>query len=76
MLCHECQKENEESIVTRGVTLSTLIHVSVHFDRKGGEHYHDPNTYTTDYTCSRGHSWKAATKMPRLCCVEEGSTHE
>jgi len=57
MICPECQKEGKKSIVFIGVSSTTLLAVTPYYDEEGRFHFDDPNTTTTQYTCSNGHVW-------------------
>lgn len=57
ILCPVCQEKEMKSIVYVGMTLGTLLHCQPYYDEEGNYHYEDPNTYTTSYSCSKGHEW-------------------
>lgn len=57
MKCSECVKEGKKSIVNVGGTTVTAMATQHYFDEDGKEHVHNPNTYSTTYFCSNGHTW-------------------
>ncbi len=57
MICPTCKKEGEKSNVFYENSTSTLLGYSPHWDYKGNYHNHDPNTTTSHYRCSNGHTW-------------------
>ena len=57
MKCPECVRDGERSIVTIGPGYSTLAYAAPFYDEEGRHHHHDPNVHTSEYSCSRGHSW-------------------
>lgn len=56
--CSQCKREGLKSIVYVGMTTCTLIGFTPYYDEDGVYHYEDPNTCTTEYQCSNGHSWE------------------
>ena len=56
MICAECQKAGERSVV-RFRAVQTALPVDSYFDEDGKLHNHNPNSMTTFFTCSRGHTW-------------------
>lgn len=65
--CPKCEELGRDSVVVEGLTESTLIAWSPHW-AKGKVHHHDPNTYTTEYTCCCGHQWSKIYKKPCPAC--------
>lgn len=57
MICPVCKSEGLKSTVSPGATFGTCMGYSHgHYDEAGQWVAHrDPNLYTTDYSCSRGH---------------------
>lgn len=55
--CPLCLKAGGESRVYAGASTSTLMYSPPYYDEKGVFHQNDPNTHTTEYTCSKGHSF-------------------
>jgi hypothetical protein len=55
--CPECIKEGKKSKVYIGCTTSTLIAPVQYYDEDGNYHSSNPNTMTTQYSCSNGHHW-------------------
>lgn len=72
MKCPTCIAEGKTSTVTRGARRSTLM-ASVEFWDENGMHHprHNPNTVTTDYRCSNGHSWSEKDKEMTTRLAEE-----
>lgn len=62
MICPECKSEGKTSKVFVGLTSKTLVGFPSFYDEKGVFHSHDPNTITTDYRCSNGHTWVESSK--------------
>lgn len=60
--CPQCVKEGLKSIVYVGASSRTLMCIQEWYDEYGNYHYYDPNTTTTNYTCSNGHSWSMKSK--------------
>jgi hypothetical protein len=58
MICEECKKENQKSIIEVGLTATTAMYCAPFYDEEGVLHQHDRNVRTTEYSCSRGHRWK------------------
>lgn len=55
VLCPECEKTGEKSIVyTHGIS-STLMGWKPYYDQNGDYHDHDPNKKSEHFTCSKGH---------------------
>lgn len=62
MKCPECIKEGKKSIVTEGASSMTLVQAMTVWDENGNlMPTHDPNTTTTQYSCSNGHNWSEKT---------------
>jgi hypothetical protein len=70
VICQECKKEGKKSRVYVGGGMTTLMGVSSFYDEEGRYHMHDPNTTTTDFSCSNGHRWTESRRNP--CWCEEG----
>lgn len=60
VICRECEAEGEKSCVVLVATTMTLMGSLPYYDEDGRLHEDDPNTYTTAYTCSRGHQWSVS----------------
>lgn len=67
MKCPECVKNGERSQVNVGTESTTLMYYQPYYDEEGVYHYHDMNTVTQTYSCSRGHSWATAIKNRCPC---------
>jgi len=58
MKCIQCIKEGKKSKVFIGTTTSTLVYAQPYYDEDGNfVQPPDPNTHTTEYSCSNGHKW-------------------
>ncbi len=57
MFCLECQKEGKKSKLYIGTSLVTCMGFTPYYDEDGVYQHNDPNTTTTDYSCSNGHAW-------------------
>lgn len=57
MKCPECVDAGLESKVWVGMTTSTCLAAVPFYDEAGEYHFDDPNTHTTSYRCSNGHSF-------------------
>ena len=58
MKCPECVKSGLRSRVYIGLSSTTLLNWTPFYDEDGQlRNVRNPNTTTTDYTCSQGHSW-------------------
>jgi hypothetical protein len=58
MMCHYCVAEGEKSVLyapTSGI--STAMGWSPYYDEEGKYHFHDMNSLTAEYHCSRGHRY-------------------
>lgn len=62
MICPECKAEGQKSTVTSEGMMTTLIHVSPFWDEDGEYHYHDTNTVSEGFRCSKGHYWREVRK--------------
>ncbi len=62
MKCPQCVQNNEHSNVYPGAAMTTLLAYTKYYDDDGTYHDHDPNTISTQYDCSRGHSWMEKSK--------------
>jgi len=60
MKCPVCELENKKSILRIGPTMGTLVCFQSYYDEDGNYHNIDPNTYTTEYTCSNNHSFRVS----------------
>ena len=67
MICPECIKAGLKSMVYVGGSSSTLMMYDHYFDEDGKEHFHNPNTTTTSYSCSQGHKWVEGTLSKCWC---------
>jgi hypothetical protein len=70
----ECVNDEKRSTVTVGPTDSTLMHAAPYYDEEGQYHLHDPNTLTTTYRCSRGHTWITRGMVPCPTCGDKWHT--
>ena len=61
MKCLQCTSDGHRSTVEVGMSVVTTMGVHAYYDEDGHYHYDDPNTATTEYTCSRGHRWTETT---------------
>ena len=64
MKCPFCVEENKNSCVYPGVSTSTLLAwTPYHYDENGEVVWSEnPNTITTQYRCSNGHTWTVEVK--------------
>lgn len=69
MKCPECVKNNQKSIMSVGTSMTTLMYSAPFYDEEGRYHSHNPNTTTTEYSCSNGHRWRESVK-PKCWCQE------
>jgi hypothetical protein len=69
MVCPTCADKGLKSCVTERGSESTLAYSEPFWDEEGRYHNHDPNTVTTHYECSNGHSWTVATRSKCWCGV-------
>ena len=60
VFCPVCQEKGLKSRVYVGLTLGTLMYCQPYYDEEGNYHHEDPNTYTTSYSCSKGHEWSVS----------------
>ena len=72
MKCERCVKEGKRSTVRVEDYTRTLLAVDSYYDEDGFGHSHDPNTSTTTYRCSNGHTWKKDASLHLVCigCAE------
>lgn len=56
--CPVCVKKGYRTQVNVGASSTTLLAGMPYFDENGKFVYNDPNTTTTDYNCSSGHTFK------------------
>jgi hypothetical protein len=68
LLCKECQAQGHKSVVYEGHSYTTLAGFQVFYDQDGFRHEHDPNSTTTNYTCSNGHAWSTKTYSKCQTC--------
>ena len=62
MRCPECETSGTKSkVFPQGGTV-TLLGFEPFYDEDGNYHRHDPNTITSGYRCSEGHSWTSRRK--------------
>lgn len=59
-ICPVCEKEGKKSEVYSGAATATLLAPSRYYDENGKYHVEDPNTYTINYSCSRGHQFSVS----------------
>lgn len=57
MRCPECVEAGLRSKVYVGSSATTLMSVLTYYDEEGRLVVDDPNTTTTQYSCSNGHRW-------------------
>ena len=69
MKCPECVKNNQKSTMSVGASMTTLMYSAPFYDEEGRYHSHNPNTTTTEYSCSNGHRWSESVK-PKCWCQE------
>lgn len=55
MICPHCRAENQRSVVEVVRSTSGTEPKQHFFDEDGQEHFHNPNVYVTEFTCSNGH---------------------
>lgn len=67
VVCAACREEGLTSRVNVGLAYATLLGYVAFHDESGRHHTHDPNVTTTDYTCTRGHTWSTKTRRPCWC---------
>jgi len=67
--CALCVEQSRRSIVDVGPTTSTLMGHRPYYDENGAYHSHDSNIHTTEYWCSRGHSWAVSGLLKCPSCV-------
>jgi hypothetical protein len=72
MKCPVCESKGERSQVDHLGTFSTLMDGRAYYDEDGVYHYDDPNTYTTQFRCSRGHRFSEE-RSPRGLTVSVGT---
>ncbi len=56
--CEVCEKESKKYSVTSSGSMSTSLATREWWDKDGNYHFDNPNTITTSYKCSNGHSWE------------------
>lgn len=57
LFCPICVKESNKSTVFIGLSMTTLMCTQEYYDEDGKYHFHNPNTITTEYSCSNGHKF-------------------
>lgn len=63
VFCPQCQEVKQTSHVYVGAQMSTALHAPDYYDEQGVWHPGgNPNTITTRYTCSNGHTWEEKRK--------------
>lgn len=73
MKCQKCVEQGLESKVYVGTTMTTLAYSAPFYDENGRYHYHNPNTTTTEYRCSNGHSFTETMTPVCWCQIEDDS---
>lgn len=71
MKCPVCQTEGLRSFVYPGMSSGTLMNIHLYYDEDGNEVVEDPNTYTTQYKCSEGHSFREERRREKTVIVVE-----
>ena len=56
MRCKECEKQGLKSKVYPGTSWCTCLAWQPYYDEDGKYHNKNPNTTTTTYRCSNGHT--------------------
>lgn len=69
MKCPTCKDLGVKSRVYPGMSYATCMGWQPYYDEDGQYHSHDPNTTTTDYTCSNGHEWTNSQVPPCPSCL-------
>jgi hypothetical protein len=69
MICEKCRGEGQRSTVEIGPSFTTAAMGRTFYDEEGAHHRHDPNTTTTEYSCSRGHKWQERTRSACPSCA-------
>lgn len=62
MKCPKCEELGLMSTVRVGASITTCAAASSWYDEEGNYHYYDPNSTTTNYSCSQGHAWSVTRK--------------
>ena len=58
MKCPKCIEEGKRSVVTQGLSSTTLMYIPIQYDEDGKRMQSSiQNTSTTEYSCSNGHRW-------------------
>lgn len=68
MKCPECVASDQKSTVRVGMSYSTCMGTQTYYDEDGKYHFHDPNSTSTNYSCSNGHSWSEVAKAKCPSC--------
>lgn len=64
MICEECKKSEQKSIVYPGVCQRTLNYCPPYYSEDGKYHVHDSNRIVQEFTCSNGHHWSIRLSYP------------
>lgn len=68
LVCSTCAAGGERSVVhDPGGGWATAMIVHEYYDEDGRHHYHDPNTMSVTYSCSRGHRWTEGVRTACWC---------
>ncbi len=67
IICETCQEQGLKSTVQSSYSMSTCLGYHDFYDEDGNQHCHDPNTTTTDFTCSNGHKFTKKSKRSCWC---------
>lgn len=73
-ICPDCREGGLTSRVTVGPSTVTCMAGQQFYDEQGRFHDHDPNTMTTQYSCSNGHVWSSQQLMSCRVCEEDRVT--
>ncbi len=71
MICEQCQSEGLKSCVYEGHSTCTAMFNSSYYDEDGKHHYHDMNTRTTVYACTKGHKFSKTHTPVWVCCEQK-----
>lgn len=72
MICEKCKDLGLRSKLFEGASYRTAVMGGNFYDEAGRRHIHDPNTTTTDYSCSQGHRFTVTTMVR---CPATGCDH-
>jgi hypothetical protein len=67
MICPECQRFNQRSIIRITRTTPGSLAKDHYFDEDGVEHTHNPNVVVTEYSCSNGHRFAERSSWQCWC---------